>query len=356
MKTLQVKAASRNYTVTIGKDLRFRLTDFLEMDYSKILVVTDDIVAPLYLADVLQGLPESLTYTYTIPSGEASKSIEEYYKLQTVLMEHHFDRNGLIIALGGGVVGDLAGFAAATYMRGIDYIQVPTTILAHDSSVGGKVAINHELGKNMIGSFYPPAAVVYDVGTLTSLPLAQIRSGYAELVKEAFISDPEFLWELLQLELIEVKVEDLIRHLYKGIQIKAHIVEADERETRVRKYLNFGHTLAHALETELGYGALTHGEAVAVGMLFAIQLSNDVHQADLPAAMYQDWLRKNVFPLNIKSDIAALVKHMKHDKKAHGEMLQFILLKQAGQPVIQDMQAETVYEALKAFIKELNNQ
>src|SRR5699024_1654322 len=141
-----------------------------------------------------------------------------------------------------------------TYMRGIDYIQVPTTILAHDSSVGGKVAINHELGKNMIGSFFPPKAVVYDVSTVFTLPEAEIRSGYAELIKEAFIADEAFLQQLWQITLNRLSPEQIKQHLYKGIQIKANIVEQDEREANIRKFLNFGHTLAHALETELGYG------------------------------------------------------------------------------------------------------
>src|SRR5699024_5493517 len=156
----------------------------------------------------------------------------------------------------------------------IDFIQMPTTILAHDSSVGGKVAINHELGKNMIGAFYPPQAVIYDIETLKTLNKAELRSGYAELIKEAFISEKDFLNELTDTKLSE--------HLYKGIKIKSEIVEADEKESNVRKYLNLGHTLSHAIESELGYGKITHGEAVAIGMIFALKLSNIKYNAQLP--------------------------------------------------------------------------
>src|SRR5699024_5469888 len=161
MKRLQVNASARSYEVSVGGELRFQLNNFIKKDYSKILIVTDDVVASLYLDDVLNNFSEAKTYI--IHSDEASTCLEMYCQLQTYLLKYHFDRYGFIIALCGGVLGDLAVFVAATYMRGIDYIQIPTTILAHDSSIGGKVAINHELGKNMIGSFYPPVAVVYDV-------------------------------------------------------------------------------------------------------------------------------------------------------------------------------------------------
>lgn len=353
MNTLQVKASKRDYTVSIGFDLRFRLPDFLEKDYSKILIVTDDIVAPLYLDDVLKGVPKA--DSYTIPSGESSKSMEMYEKIQTYLLSNHFDRDGLIIALGGGVVGDLAGFVAATYMRGIDYVQVPTTILAHDSSVGGKVAINHTLGKNMIGSFYPPVAVVYDVNTLATLSDAEIRSGYAELIKEAFIQDANFLDELLEMKLSHITDEDLMRHLYKGIEIKAHIVEQDERETNIRKYLNFGHTLAHALETELGYGTITHGEAVAIGMQFALTLSEQFYDSKFPVEAYRKWLDRNQFPpITIPLQESAIINHMKHDKKAHNQLLQFIILEQTAHPVIKDLSEQDIQTALQSFLKGLN--
>src|SRR5690625_3186368 len=193
MNELTVHSSTNTYKVVIKEKVRFRINEYLLKKYSSILIITDDHVANLYLDDVKQSLTNYNVYSSVVPHGEASKTIKTYYSLQTDALKNGLDRHSLIIALGGGVVGDLAGFVAATFMRGIDYIQVPTTILAHDSSVGGKVAINHELGKNMIGNFYPPVAVLYDVETLNSLGKSEVRSGYAELIKEAFIADDLFL-------------------------------------------------------------------------------------------------------------------------------------------------------------------
>src|SRR5690625_3862446 len=241
MKELRVSTSTHDYTISIDENIRFSLTNYFKKEYTKILIITDDQVAPLYLNDVLAGLQNEDVIHTTIPSGEATKSIEYYYQLQTVALENRLDRQSLIIALGGGVIGDLAGFVAATFMRGIDYIQVPTTILAHDSSVGGKVAINHEQGKNLIGSFYPPVAVIYDVHTIQTLPENEIRSGYAELVKEAFISKEDFLKLLLAQPLSAFSNAKLKKHIYEGVKVKASIVEKDEKETNSRKYINFAH-------------------------------------------------------------------------------------------------------------------
>ena len=276
-----------------------------------------------------------------------------YYQLLTEAMQHRLDRDSLIIALGGGVVGDLSGFVAATYMRGIDYVQIPTTILAHDSSVGGKVAINHELGKNMIGAFYPPQAVIFDVETIKSLSVKETRSGFAELIKEAFIANEAWLDEMLETNIKHISEEQLAHHLYQGIKVKAHIVEIDEKEADIRKFLNFGHTLAHALETEAGYGKLTHGEAVAIGMLFALRLGEKEfgkHKYDALAA----WLKSNDYPLTFDMEEQKLITHMKRDKKAHHDVLQFVLLESAGKPIIADMDETEVLQALKKFKKELN--
>src|SRR5690625_1693080 len=270
MQTLTVTSQTNKYNVYIGQHLRHNLNKYLQKDYSKILVITDESVAKLYLDDIVSNFPKNDVYTSTIETGESSKNIQTYYQLQTDALTYGLDRQSLIIALGGGVVGDLAGFVAATFMRGIDYVQIPTTILAHDSSVGGKVAINHELGKNLIGSFYPPTAVIYDVDTLASLPVREIRSGVAEIVKEGLIADPELFEHLIAIDLEHLDMEKLSEYLLKGIHVKANIVERDERESGERKYLNLGHTLAHAIEAEYKYGQITHGEAVAIGLLFAM--------------------------------------------------------------------------------------
>lgn len=357
MRELSVKTSTHRYSVYIDHHLRFHLNDFLNEGYSSILVITDDNIAPLYLDALLQHLPKERTYHTIIPSGEASKNIDMYYRLQTVAMEKGLDRKSLILALGGGVIGDLAGFVAATFMRGIDYVQVPTTILAHDSSVGGKVAINHELGKNMIGNFYPPKAVVYDVDTLVSLPNHEVRSGYAELLKEAYIQDREFLQQLFKTNIKHVDKESLKEHLFKGIQIKANIVEADEKESNVRMFLNFGHTLAHALEASLGYGKITHGEAVAIGMLFALQISEDTYDVSLYSKELYYWLSNNDYPLQLQDiDIDQIIQLMQSDKKSQFQTINMVLLKDVGQPVIEQMDEAKLREHLQFFLKGLNKE
>lgn len=355
MKQLRVTTSTHPYSIFVGEEIRFQIKNLLEQDYSSILIVTDDQIAPLYLHDIKGALQGEIVYEAIIPSGEASKSIDMYYKLQTIALENNLDRNSLIIALGGGVIGDLAGFVAATFMRGIDYIQVPTTILAHDSSVGGKVAINHELGKNMIGNFYPPKAVIYDVHTLKTLPQHEVRSGYAELVKEAFIANSEFLTDLFQTDLHEISTDTLMEHLFEGIKIKANIVEKDEKESNIRKYLNFGHTLAHALETELGYGVITHGEAVAIGMLFAIQVSEEKLQTKLPYDELLQWLENNNYPVSLKDiDKNKMIEHMKRDKKASLKQVQMVLLQEIGKPMTVNLLDDELDAYLETFLKEMN--
>lgn len=352
MKELSVKTSTHTYSVYIDHHLRYRVADFLKQTYSSILIITDDKIAPLYLQDVLTSLPKERVYEKVIPSGEASKSIDMFYDIQTFAIEKALDRKSLIIALGGGVIGDLAGFVAATFMRGIDFIQVPTTILAHDSSVGGKVAINHALGKNMIGNFYPPKAVVYDVDTLITLPAHEIRSGYAELVKEAYIQDEAFLQDIFQTNITQLHKESLKEHLFKGIQIKANIVEADEKESNVRMYLNFGHTLAHALEAFLGYGKVTHGEAVAIGMLFAIQISEDKYNVSLYKKELFQWLKNNHYPVSLPAiDVREIIQLMKTDKKSQFQSIYMVLLKEIGKPVIEAIDETYLIEQLTLFMK-----
>lgn len=356
MNALHVTSSSHNYKIIIGEDKRFHLAEYLEKDYSAIMIITDDVVASLYLDDIVDGLGDKTVHQAIIPHGEASKDITNYYAIQTKAMEYGLDRNALIIALGGGVVGDLAGFVAATYMRGIDYIQVPTTILAHDSSVGGKVAINHALGKNMIGSFYPPVAVVYDVNTLSSLPEHEVRSGYAELIKEAFIANEPFLKTLFQVNLADISNESLVAHLYEGIKIKADIVQKDERESYLRKFLNLGHTLGHALETELGYGKVTHGEAVAIGILFAIRVSEGEYDITLPYDALYTWLKQNDYPLSLFDvELDNIIKIMKSDKKSESQQVQMVLLEKLAKPEVAFLTDEKLKAYLQSFREELSD-
>ncbi|PAV29495.1 3-dehydroquinate synthase [Virgibacillus profundi] len=354
MKEIQVQSSSHLYNITIGEAIRFQLKDFIASDYSSVYIVTDESVADLYLQEILENFSETKVSHFIIPAGEKSKNINSFYKLHTHALKNGLDRNSLIIALGGGVVGDLAGFGAATYMRGIDYIQIPTTILAHDSSVGGKVAINHELGKNLIGNFYPPKAVIYDVETLQSLPKKEIRSGYAELVKESLIADKAFFNTIIQTDLQTLTNKQLQEHILVGIKIKASIVESDEKESGIRKFLNLGHTLGHALEAELGYGFLTHGEAVAIGLLFSLHVSEEIYETKMPYLPLIEWLKTNNYPTGMHQlEPDALISKMKTDKKVVNQTIQMVLLKGIGEPTMKEINDHDLKIYLNSFVQRL---
>nr|WP_087971529.1 3-dehydroquinate synthase [Oceanobacillus rekensis] len=351
MKDILVQSNTNSYHIAVGESLRFQLNQYLTKNYSSIFIVSDENVAALYLDDILKNFTDKPVFHSIVPAGEQSKDIQTFYQLQTDAINFCLDRESLMIALGGGVVGDLAGFTAATYMRGIDYVQMPTTILAHDSSVGGKVAINHELGKNLIGNFYPPQAVIYDVETLKSLNEREVRSGYAELIKEALIADTDFYRTLIETDIYKVSNSELQDHLQRGINIKAHIVEVDEKESGIRKHLNLGHTLGHALEADLGYGRLTHGEAVAIGLLFSLHVSEQLYSDNLPFEELTLWLRKNRYPLkNIEYHAERLITKMKSDKKSVKSKIQMVLLKELASPVIVELEDAEINKYLHSFI------
>lgn len=358
MNQITIQTSTNQYDVSIGKGIRHRVLDFLTKKYSQIFIITDSNVEPLYLDDVINALKDSYSVNYSVvPAGESSKSIRIYYDLMTEVIQAGLDRESLIIALGGGMIGDLAGFVAATFMRGIDFIQMPTTILAHDSSVGGKVAINHSEGKNLIGNFFPPMAVVYDVETLHTIPFTEVRSGYAEIVKHSLIHNQSFWDQIKQIELTESQNDaELSDVLLKGIGVKAKIVEQDERESNIRQFLNFGHTLGHALESELGYGAITHGEAIAIGMLFALQVSEATYQVKLPYQEIYHWFSKNDYPLQLPNlSIEKLVDRMRKDKKAKSQKVTMVLLKAIGEPTIEQLDDQKLHLWLEDFIQELNH-
>ncbi|MEQ6388872.1 3-dehydroquinate synthase [Bacillaceae bacterium S4-13-58] len=352
MEEIKIQTKEKTYPVYIGHDIRFEIHKLFKKKYTKIFIVTDQKVANLYLEDILHST-EGKVYSFIIPEGEESKSLEQFLQTQTKVIEAGLDRESVILALGGGVVGDLAGFVAATYMRGIDYIQVPTTILAHDSSVGGKVAINHPLGKNLIGNFYHPEMVIYDVSTLSTLSEKEIRSGYAEIIKHGLIADQDFYNEVTQsLSTLTPSPSSLVSSLKRGIQIKARIVEEDVFEKGVRSFLNLGHTLGHAIEAEMGYGKITHGEAVAIGIDFALKLSARIFNTSLPMDSYKDWMQKLNYPTiskNLQSD--SLLQKMKMDKKTIGGEIRMVLLKNIGNPVLLPVDENLVKEELINFTK-----
>ncbi|RKQ37658.1 3-dehydroquinate synthase [Oceanobacillus halophilus] len=350
MEKVQVQSSTNNYQIIIGNGLMKDISHYLTKEYSSILIITDDKVADLYLQKIKLGLPKDRVFEAIVPAGEQSKSIDIFYRLHTDAIKFGLDRHSLIIALGGGVVGDLAGFVASTFMRGIDFVQVPTTILAHDSSVGGKVAINHELGKNMIGNFFAPVSVIYDVETLSSLSKKEVRSGYAEIMKESMISDDRMFNEIRDTRLDRITNHQLQKHLSYGIEVKAAIVQEDEKESGVRKYLNLGHTLGHALEAEMGYGKLTHGEAVAIGLLFSLHVSNEIYGANLPFQSLFTWLKENDYPIDITNwDYDAVINRMKSDKKTTNKQIQMVLLKEIGKPTVEKINDDALKTYLQSF-------
>lgn len=339
MEEMTITTPSKTYPLRIGPGLRHRLPELLAelpSSYSSFLIITDECVANLYLDDVLNALRHDFrVYHYIVKQGEEAKSFDVFYDCQTFALKKGLDRKSAVLAMGGGVVGDLAGFVAATFMRGIGFIQLPTTLLAHDSSVGGKTAINHPLGKNMIGAFYQPDAVLYDTDTLATLPLRELRSGFAEIVKHGLIYDAG-LYDMLKQNVTspdDLKTFPFANILKRAIAVKAAIVRQDEKESGIRSHLNFGHTLGHAIEAELGYGQITHGEAVAIGMVFAMKLSEAYFGVGLPVAECEQWLARLGFPVSIPRGLSPqnLIARMKRDKKAERDGMRFIVMKRVGE-------------------------
>jgi 3-dehydroquinate synthase len=356
VQKVEVKTKSKQYPVYIGSGVTENLQDFIKKsfpDVSSTLIITDQTVGHLYLAQLESTLSDVKTSHFLVPSGESAKTFDVYYDCLTFALEQKLDRKSLIISFGGGVVGDLSGFVAASFMRGIPFIQVPTTILAHDSAVGGKVAINHPLGKNMIGAFHQPEAVFYDLRFLSSLPEREIRSGFAEIVKHALIQDLSFYkWIRANVEdLSELNGEKLQHALVRGIGIKAVIVTEDEKETGVRAFLNFGHTLGHAIEAECGYGEISHGEAVIIGMLFALKLSKQITGLDFNEAEFASWLKTLGYQVSLPEGLSPnhLLERMKQDKKSIGQKVRFVLLNQIGTPVINEVTDDMLLKSLSEF-------
>ncbi|WP_139557705.1 3-dehydroquinate synthase [Methylotetracoccus oryzae] len=278
MKTLNVELGDRSYPIYIGRELIDR-AELLARHVSsqQVLLLTNATVAPLYLARVNAALGDRRIEQLILPDGEAYKTLDSAAEIWDRLLERRFSRNATLVALGGGVIGDLGGFAAACYQRGIPFVQIPTTLLAQvDSSVGGKTGVNHPRGKNMIGAFYQPLAVIADTGTLCTLPDRELSAGLAEVIKYGLIRDPAFFeWIEANIKaLVQREPEALAHAIEQSCRNKAAVVAADERETGVRATLNLGHTFGHAIETGCGYGTYLHGEAVAIGTCMAARLSH----------------------------------------------------------------------------------
>lgn len=341
MRTVHVDLGERGYNIRIGRDLPVGTSLKEKKEGVRALIVSDSNVAPLHGDRCEEALHTQgfETIRTVVPAGEASKGLESLRKLYDKGVESGLDRASVIVALGGGMIGDLAGFMAATFLRGIRLIQVPTSLLAMvDSSVGGKTGINLPEGKNLVGAFYQPVEVVADLSTLKTLPEREYISGLAEVVKYGVIWDTDLF---AQLEENSQKVLDRKFDVLEGViarccEIKAEVVALDERESGVRAILNFGHTLGHALEKVIGYGRWLHGEAVAVGMVYAAQVSTE--QKGFPAEDYKrltDLLRRFGLPVGF-ADLAAkfswgeLRQAIAVDKKARGEVVHFVLAERLG--------------------------
>ncbi len=343
MNTVQVNLGSRSYPIYIGEGLLGRAELVTpHIVGHQVLVVTDEQVAPQYLAPVLASLSDYQTEQLILPTGESHKTPATLNQIFDVLLQYRFSRDATLVALGGGVIGDMVGFAAACYQRGVRFIQMPTTLLAQvDSSVGGKTAVNHPLGKNMIGAFHQPCCVVADTSTLQSLDPRQLRAGCAEVIKYGLISDVGFfVWleEHLQ-AVLGLEPQAIAEAVRRSCENKAAVVSADEHERGQRALLNLGHTFGHAIETGLGYGRWIHGEAVAVGMVMAARMS--VRLGLLPegeAVRTRELLECTGLPVKLPAELGVeeMLAHMSVDKKVLAGKLRLVLLEAIGQATLVD--------------------
>ncbi|WP_127475053.1 3-dehydroquinate synthase [Sulfurivermis fontis] len=343
MKTLHVDLGARSYPIYIGPGLLGRADLVLpHLTGTQVMIVSNETVAPLYLERTLAAFKGIRTEAVILPDGEQYKTLETVNTIFDALLSHRFDRKCTLVALGGGVVGDMTGFAAACYQRGVSFIQIPTTLLSQvDSSVGGKTGVNHPLGKNMIGAFHQPRCVLADTDTLNTLDERQLRAGIAEVIKYGLINDPEFFAWLEQNmnALLSREPEALSYAIERSCRDKAAIVAADETEGGVRALLNLGHTYGHAIETGMGYGEWLHGEAIAAGMVMAAQLSQHLGwMATDDVARVRNLIQAAGLPVQAPAelDAARFLELMAVDKKVLAGKLRLILLRGIGQAVISD--------------------
>ena len=340
MHTLNVALAERSYPIYIGKGLLDQDLLRRHVRARQVLVVTNETIAPLYLDRVLASLAGLQVDSLLLPDGEKYKSLAVLEKIFDRLLEARHARTTTLIALGGGVVGDMVGFAAACYQRGVDFIQVPTTLLAQvDSSVGGKTAVNHPRGKNMIGAFHQPKAVIIDTDVLETLPPREFSAGVAEVIKYGLIRDVEFYrWLTVNIDALLARDPAVLSEaILRSCQNKADVVAEDETEQGSRALLNLGHTFGHAIETATGYSSWLHGEAVATGMVMAAQFSADLGwlpQTDVDALSVL--LARAGLPVKPPAGMTAsrCRELMALDKKVHDGSLRLVLLRAIGQAVV----------------------
>lgn len=341
MKSLQVDLGERSYPIYIGERLIAQHSLLAShIQGRQVAVVTNDTVAPLYLESLLQSLSGFKVTPIVLPDGEAYKNWQTLQLIFDALLSERHDRRTTLIALGGGVIGDMTGFAAACYQRGVDFIQVPTTLLSQvDSSVGGKTGINHPLGKNMVGAFYQPNAVLIDTSSLRTLPERELSAGLAEVIKYGLIGDLAFLdWLEAHLDSLKnLDSEALSEAIYRSCVAKATIVGADEKESGIRATLNLGHTFGHAIETHMGYGVWLHGEAVSAGTVMALEMSTRLGWISAAERNRAIRLFKRAgLPVIPPSEMRPedFMQHMALDKKVLDGQLRLVLLKHLGEAVV----------------------
>lgn len=358
MQRLNIDLGERSYDILLGPELLAKVGDSLSkiLKPSRIVLITHPFLFQLYGGKILSGIKDQgwATDIIEVPEGETSKTLKQAELIYDRLLELKCDRKSVLVALGGGVIGDLVGFVAATYQRGIPFVQVPTTLLSQvDSSVGGKTAVNHPKGKNMVGAFYQPRLVMADLDTLQSLPKNEFRAGLAEVIKYGVISDARFF------EYLEKNAEKILRldkeclaHIIKtSCSIKAQVVEKDERESHYRMILNFGHTLGHAIEALTGYSQFIHGEAVAIGMVYAAKLSQQLGRCpeEIPKRI-MGLVKKCGLPADFPDlDPQAVIESLYHDKKTMNNKIKFILVKEIGKiEIVDDMSEADIIKLLQA--------
>ena len=355
IKTLQLELGERSYPIHIGAGL-ISQPDLYQPHIRgrQVMLVSNETVAPLYLQSVREALSDYQLEQVILPDGEEYKTLEILNRIFDALLEKRFNRNCCLVALGGGVIGDMTGFAAASYQRGVDFIQLPTTLLAQvDSSVGGKTGVNHALGKNMIGAFHQPRCVLADTSTLETLDKRQLSAGIAEVIKYGLIEDAEFFtWlEDTMAQLLARDTRALIHAIERSCQCKADIVAADERESGKRALLNLGHTFGHAIETGMGYGNWLHGEGVAAGMAMAADLSaRHGWISHVDVERIRRLLAQARLPVDAPADMSReqFLDLMAVDKKALDGGLRLILLDAIGKAKIcSDFDTGLLYQTLE---------
>ena len=340
-QTLWVELASGNYPIYLGENVLGNSGLWrTHLGENSVLVVSNETVEPLYAEQLLSALPDCQIETHIVPDGEPFKNQQTWSRIIDKLIQMQAKRDTCVIALGGGVVGDITGFAAASYMRGVNFIQVPTTLLAQvDASVGGKTGINHLKGKNLIGAFHQPQAVFIDTKTLETLPVNEFNAGLAEVIKYGVIMDADFFeWLALSCDAIRDRDTQALNYMIgRSVQNKARIVASDEKEAGIRAILNYGHTFGHAIETLTSYQQYLHGEAVAIGMTVAAKLSELRGLCSKGTTdRIQDLLRHFDLPFEVPDSVktAAMIEAMELDKKALSSGLRLILLNSIGEAII----------------------